>query len=666
MSRTFFLSFLITMIVAICPQQGHVSAQNTDIIQIRELFRANDVTTPCRHDVSPIYADTSVVRIASLNLFTQLKAIKISTLKRLDMADISKHQVSIIDTDLIGIAAYSFSEKRYPSYEEGCEIIPDNLTQQLYKLFKNRQVDFVEIWAFYIDNKNLSNGILWHDNFATTFRDIKGYNIFDYLISLFRSDDNSYMMRLDYEDIRYRYVETEIHQKGLSGNVDIADGNGRNALAGEQYWNSTKHCIFREVDISDEEHDFFSDKISASIGIMNGKVRYVIPNIEGLSYKEVLSRLANTYYSGCRVYLPELQRKLELLSPSYPDSCQWVYKAIERLDIVISSSTTKPSHAILYPVSPGLVGNNDFQKIAIQSAIRMGEELWKTGCDFVFISDEDILKSKIENKKLHHANLEISTCIVPYTDPIRWEVLCKLSDFANEGGEVVMLRHPQWTNLPIKIRQQRLDSLKTTFANKGCFVSFRNYRQSITKIPRHFKDISYKGSVNFIHRAIDSSDIFMFSRIPKGSEITLHSLGWPELWDIETGATIPLRVMHRDGEWITIKTPHEANDITIIVSSIAFANDTIELWKPDVFLKNDITEIEFLHRINDNEDFFMVRGIPKDAEVVFNAVGQPYLLDADTKKKTPLNIKEQDEERTSLIMPIENDQFRIIVFKINK
>lgn len=665
MSRTYFLSFLLTLATMTFAQYGHMSSQDASIQTLKQHFTIIDSVPLATYDVVPIYADTNAVNTTLQELFYPVKAIKVKTSQRLDMTDIAKQRLSIIDDGLVGVAAYSFSEKRHPSYEEGCKINTDILTRQLHKLFKKRQVDFVEIWAFYRNDNENVNSILWRDDLAAMFHDIKGYNIFDHLISLFNDDDDSYMIRLDYEDIKFRCIEREIHQKGHSGNVDIMDGHGRVATAGGQYWNGTKHCDFRVVDLNDSEHDFYSDKISASIGIMKGEQRYVIPHLGGLSYKEALARLTNIYYSGSRVYLPELRRELESLAPSYPDSCLWLYHAVKRIDMVAASSTASPHYAVLYPVSPGIVGNSDFQKIATQSAIRMGEELWITGRDFVFVSDEDIIDSDIKNNNIHHANLEISTCIVPYTDPIRWEVLCKLSDFAADGGHVIMLRHPQWTNLPANTRQQKLDSIKAAFVDRGCITSFRNYRKTISNMPRYIKSISYAGHFNCIHRVCDSSDIFLFTGVPRGSEISLHTKGWPELWDIETGATKPLHVRHRDDEWITIKAPLDANDNTLIVSSTTFANDTIELWKPDVYLKDDIAEIEFLHRVNGVEDFFMVRGIPQGAEVIFNAIGQPYLLDADTKKRTPIKVKSKDEERTSLIMPIENEQFCIIVFTTN-
>lgn len=344
--------------------------------------------------------------------------------------------------------------------------------------------------AFYHDSYEYY-GADWTTNFLEEFNKRRKYNLLDLLPEFLGEGDKDIISRIKSD---YRFTISQLHEEFVKRTTDWSNHNG--SLVRNQAHGSPGNIldIYAAADIPETEvfgtpkldikglffdtlftHQEFIDplilKFSSSAAHMSGN--NIISSETGTWIAEhfhesfsliklevdllFLSGINHVFFHG----IPYSPKEVEwpgwqfYASTNYgPTNSLWhdlpyLNKYIERCQSVLREGKPDNDMLVYFPIwdlwhSPEerlifLQMHNHEQWLLKTNFYKTIKELSGSGYSFDYISDEQIEKSKVENNEILTGQNKYKTIVIPSTKYMPLQTLCKLYEFAENGGKIIFV-----------------------------------------------------------------------------------------------------------------------------------------------------------------------------------------------------------------------------------
>ena len=441
----------------------------------------------------------------------------------------------------------------------------------------------------YFFNDELFLGVgkmAWYDDFAQQFKNLKGYDLWDFAPALFTDwGDITPKIRMDYADVQMFLTEQRYfkpiylwhYTRGMTYGCDN-NGRGMNPAEYGDYFRAIRWYSAPGHDTPGGKADFIKGKVSSSVSNLYQRPRVWLEGYHSLGWgatpDRIMSATNENYVYGCTLlnlhglYYTTHGSYWEWAPPCFHFRMPyWKHmgaflKYFERLSYVLSQGTLQCDIAIMYPVSPSMAGLGKNQNDATQAAFSTARQIYSTGRDIVFMDDQSIMRAKVKPAqngapaKLCVSGIEFSVFVLPSVEAIRWDVLTKLNEFSAAGGTVVCIG-----NKPtISDRAGANDSELNALVSQIKWTQWNN--QVIAQFPQ---DVKGKQAAKYLHRKIGARDVYFLTDVSNGNELSFRTLGVPSRWDAMTGKIIPLKVTAQQDGYTTVAMEHQYNQAVLVV-----------------------------------------------------------------------------------------------------
>jgi hypothetical protein len=368
--------------------------------------------------------------------------------------------------------------------------------------------------------------------------------------------------------------------------------------------------LYPKIGTEQEPDQHVALKIASSAAHHFGSVRVLCESMGGTYWDCTLQRMrwiANwEYVLGVNLfnnhgyhYSIEGERKRDWPPSQFYHHTWWKYydrftTYMSRLSHLLSGGRHVAKVLVLYPLNSIWANYVPQERNAIGDIIEadyyyLTDALLRLHYDFDFVDEETLAEAAFGNGTMRFRDEEYSLLIVPPVTHVRRSTLTALRTFVRKGGKVIAD-----TLLPVSF----LDG-KNNGAVREVAKLFRVNSSSVLEdflmgdsgtlktISRHsnvffisgkglsasgdrkiLRDVLLRclepdvtvsdGNVFYLHREKNGRDIYFFTNTSTtpalGVEISFERTGRPELWDLETGRTIPMHVFRikRGRLWITL------------------------------------------------------------------------------------------------------------------
>ncbi len=473
-------------------------------------------------------------------------------------------------------------------------------------------------WFFSDELEFRVHGHLWTARFAEEFRKRKGYDILPELPALFMDvGSRTPKVRLDFSDVKVALTEEGFfkpvfdwhQQRGMIYGCDHG-GRGRDVVEFGDYfrtqrWNQGPGC-----DQPGLGSDIIKNKVAASIAHLYQRPRVWLEGYYGSGWGTSTEQLTDAtfrnfvmgqnlltlhglYYSthgGWWEWAPPCNH---FRMPYWPHMKEFM-ACTKRLSFLLSQGDHRCDVAIMYPVAPmeaGLGGNE-----SVQTAFRLGEQLYRRGIDFDFMDFESLARAKIEEKELRVSGERYRVLVLPAMQAVRWSTMQKAAEFWRGGGTVLAVGALPGASDRVGRDDPQLDALvKEVFgvtakgldqAQEGLAIgNFAGGSGFIAKNAEHaFDYIDTSGLPDFCHqspndtgwpflpasvqhRKIGVRDAYAVYGVPQGARCGFRVTGKVELWDPWTGKTRLLRAISQRRGFTELRMPLTEKEVQLIVFS---------------------------------------------------------------------------------------------------
>lgn len=399
---------------------------------------------------------------------------------------------------------------------------------------------------FFSDELNFNiRGNLWCDDFAQEFKERKGYDIAPKLMALFEDiGDETPKIRLDYYDVVVQLSEEgyfkpvyDWHQKrGMIFGCDHG-GRGKDITEFGDYFRTMRWNQGPGNDQPRLASDLIKTKVSASIAHLYKRPRVWLEGFYSSGWQTSSADVADATFRNFALghnllslhglYYSTHGSMWEWAPPCnhyhmpYWSEMDSFLECTERLSYLLAQGVHCCDVAIVYPVADT---EADVQrgKESTACAFETAHMLYSNHIDFDFIDFESIANSEIKDKELHISGEKYKIVIIPSMAAVRFCMIEKLAQLAEQGGIVLALGTPPAESDRIGRNDPVLNSL---VAKLRCI----SQADCIDAIKGSFVQDFETDSSNayFIHRKIGDSELCFLYGIDYGARCSFRATGKP-------------------------------------------------------------------------------------------------------------------------------------------
>jgi hypothetical protein len=455
-------------------------------------------------------------------------------------------------------------------------------------------------------------GFLWNDQFASEFKNRKGYDILPELPHLFADlSPRSYKIRMDYNDVMVSLSEAGFFKPLYDWHTDRGmlfgcdhGGRGRDVTEFGDYFRTQRWMSGPGCDQPGLGRDIIKNKVASSIAHLYERPRTWLEGFYGsgwgTSSEEVadatfvniamghnLLSLHGLYYTTHGSWWEWAAPDNHWRQPYWANMSDFL-KCSERLSYVLSQGHHRCDVAVIYPVAP--VEANLNGKESVSTAFAVAGDIYRAGIDFDFMDFESLDRCLIRDKELNVSGEKYKVLVLPALSAVRYFTIEKALDFYRSGGIVLAVGALPEASDRIGGNDEQLQAMVSemfgiTYAGKqdttktysrksasggiGIYIhhplEVKNTISSL--IQPDFKVLSGNQASSILHRKVGERDLYFVYGVPKGTECFFRCTGKVELWNPWTGEVSPLKVSTVSETGTTIKLPLEKNEPQLIVFS---------------------------------------------------------------------------------------------------
>ena len=449
--------------------------------------------------------------------------------------------------------------------------------------------------------------VIWTDDFDEVFRNQKGYDVFETLPGMFKDiGPVTPKARLDFMDVKVqlseeRYFKPIFEWHWKRGKIYGCDPEGRGREPGN-YGDNFRAIRWYSApghDTPSGKADLIKGKVSSSIAALYKRPRVWLEGYHSLGWGatpgQIMFATNENYLYGCNLlnlhglYYSTHGSYWEWAPPCYHfrmpywDHMTVFLKYFERLSYLLSQGVLQTDISILYPVSTAQAGMSENEATA--AAFKSGTDLFNNGYDFMFIDDQSLTRSEIENGRLNVSDQSFKILILPSMKAVRWSTLTRALDFFHKGGIVIAIGSlPEASDNAGGLDPELDEIVKELFGASAAEMKSgkRPFKQNHTSggtglfiekdsdlvnlisglLPKHVKS---EDPVKYMHRKVGFRDVFMVMGAHKDSWLEFRTKGNAELWDPWTGNNLPLNNIESTTDGTKVKMPLDSTEAQLIV-----------------------------------------------------------------------------------------------------
>ena len=440
---------------------------------------------------------------------------------------------------------------------------------------------------FFNDELQIGAGAhVWNADFATEFKQRKGYDLFEALPALWTDcGPRTPKIRLDYADVRMSLMEERYFQPiyqwhATRGLIFACDSGGRGLQPDEfgDYFRATRWYSAPGHDTPGGNADLIKGKVSSSIANLYRRPRVWLEGYHSLGWGATPERLMfatrENYLYGCTLlnlhglYYSTHGSFWEWAPPCYHFRMPyWEHmgvflKYFERLSYLMSQGAFVSDVAVLYPVATFEAGLDGAK--ATRTAFDIARALMAAGINFEFVDSDSLARAQVRVGRLEVADSAYRALIFPAMDAVRWPSLEKASAFAKAGGLVLNIGSLPFASDRAGRDDQELNALVTAmFPDQRRLAKPADVPKMI--LGAFTPDTRAAKPVRTLHRKVGPRDVYLVMDAPKNSTVEFRAKGRVELWDPWTGANQPLRVLGETATGTKVELPLDDYEAQIVV-----------------------------------------------------------------------------------------------------
>lgn len=526
---------------------------------------------------------------------------------------------------------------------EGYMIHPEHgntLIKYYYQIFENKLSPEARkgMNFFFQDELKVDiDNYVWSEDFASIFKDKKGYDIRPFLPALYFEIGNiSPKIRLDYSDVMIELVEKryfkpifEWHWKrGLIFGCDNW-GRGLEPERYGDYFRATRWFSAPGNDAPRRGYSFIQTKVSSSVAHLYKRPRVWLEAYHSMGWNAQPSQihfstnkhyqfganllcLHGLYYSTHGGWWEWAPPDFHFRMPYWPHFKNWL-KSAERLSYLLSQGKHVCDVAIMYPVAP-LQAKNGGDKT---EAFNTGEIIFNSGMDFDFIDFQSLNRAKVSNNKFSVSDENYQVLVLADMSAIHFSSLQKALEIFNKGGTIIGVGKLPVASDRNGAYDREIDKiLKTIFGHtaneatnitkpyihkkEGVGIYFHTADENMAEVispyvNRDFYPENSKGSV--LHRKIGDKDLYMVMDVPEETRCFFRTTGKPSLLNTETGDYKNIDIIEHTNDGTFLSLPlgiDEANLIIFTPGEPTVEKDNIGSEKYSESLIDGYWESEFV------------------------------------------------------------------------
>jgi len=451
------------------------------------------------------------------------------------------------------------SKKRIPSIDFMNPIAGEEVIKAFFQKFEARNPGEGGEGLNYFFSDELSfniKGNMWNSIFKEEFIKRKGYDILPFLPAVFIDIGRvTQMIRLDYKDVLVQLEEEnyfkpvfEWHeQRHMLYGCDHG-GRGRNVTEFGDYFRTQRWNQGPGNDQPALQSDIIKNKASSSIAHMYKRPRTWLEGFYSSGWGTSTAAVADAifrnfamghnlltlhglYYSthgGWWEWAPPCNH----FRQPYWEHMGELLHCSNRLSYLLSQGVHVCDVAIVYPVA-AIEGGIDGET-AVKTAFDAGEYFYNNGLDFDFIDFESVERASIEDGELKVSGESFKVLVIPSMKTVRFTMYKNILNFHRAGGIVICIGA-----LPEASDHAGREDNALEYINREIFAESRNnhvtcceqaYKIITSLIKMDFKheklysnNIAENANTNkrenkiyFIHRRINTKDVYMIYGVPKG------------------------------------------------------------------------------------------------------------------------------------------------------
>lgn len=491
----------------------------------------------------------------------------------------------------------TFAKQRIPSINPLHPMVGDAYVRHFFQKFEDRFPGKAQsgLNFFFSDELNFClNGNIWSDNFKEEFIKRKGYDITAEIDALFMDlGDRTTKIRLDYNDVVVSLSEENFFKPLYQWHQDRGllfgcDHGGRGKEVNEfgdyfrtQRWNQAPGC--------DQPYlgkDIIKNKVASSIAHLYERQRVWLEGFHSSGWGTNSHQLTDAIFANFimghnllslhGLYYTTKGGRWEWAPPCnhfhepYWADMETLLECTERLSYILSQGYHVADVALLYPVEPVVAG---YGKKAVDTAFKIGENIYKAGIDFDFMDYESLARADVANGTLNVAHESFKILIIPEMQAIRHSSLKKIQQFAQQGGIVINVGALPETTEKEGRNGKEMQTLLSDIFESGKTNVFRfdtpeNISKFITQnIQRDFSILSQQteDTPYVMHRQIAGKDLYAVYNVAHGTQCRFRTKGSIELWNPYTGDRQPQKALAVGDNYTDIVLPLEQSDIHLFV-----------------------------------------------------------------------------------------------------
>jgi hypothetical protein len=465
---------------------------------------------------------------------------------------------------------------------------------------------------------------VWSDDLAAAFRQRKGYDLFDALPAMFQEvGPKTVKYRLDFMDVKVqlaqeRYFIPIFDWHWSRGKIYGCDqgSRGRNPMEFGDYFSAVRWYTSPGHDTPGGHADLIKGKVSSSIAQLYRRPRVWLEGYHSLGWgatpENLMFATRENYLYGCNLlnlhglYYTTHGSFWEWAPPCYHFRMPyWEHMAVflkyfERLSYLMSQGVHRCDLAVMYPVSPGQAQLGG--QAATDTAFAAGSTLFQNGYDFIFMDFDSLSRAQVRDGRLHVSDASYRVLVLPAMRAVRWSTLEKAREFYRAGGIVIAIR-----SLPEASDRAGSDD-----------------------------------------RVLDSAVKEIFGATAAETKAGV----WPAMQKNDAG-----------GVGLALPDPTNVHELHQGTSAKDISGSLLDAVQR--LLPRDVQSdgpVKATHRKVGRRDVYLVMEAPKGARCTFRATGRPELWDPWTGEVRTMHVLTQDADRTTVRMPLEAYEARVVVF----
>lgn len=252
----------------------------------------------------------------------------------------------------------------------------------------------------------------------------------------------------------------------------------------------------------------------------------------------------------------------------YWEELKTLLECTERLSYLLTRGVHRCDVAVFYPVC-AMEADEIRVRQTVETAFEAAKALYGGGVDLDFIDFESLERSEIRDGKLCVAGEQYRMVVLPGMDAIRWKAYEKLVDFAQAGGQVVVMGQLPQASDRAGRNDAQLGQLNQRLAQYGQVIGER-------ETSRLFEILDAMGSRDFRtsqqtpfiqHRVIGQEHLYYVYGVDEGTPCTFRTTKRPWLLDPWKGTIQPLSDWEQGEDSITLQMPLEKEQVQLLLFS---------------------------------------------------------------------------------------------------